>query len=130
MTILTLYQKIDLRKGEFHMKNTVLGVRAFACFLACVLCLSLLMACDSSPDKALVDSTVTNDETVLPEGESTADEEETTEAEDTSNPTSLRVMSFNVQGSVTVKERYDAVEHHILSYAPDLLGLQEDLPTS
>ncbi len=52
--------------------------------------------------------------------------------------TALRVMSFNVQGSLTLsggvasqasQNRIDAVRTEILYYSPDLLGLQEDKTT-
>ena len=111
------------------MKNKGFLTKAIALILVLLMCLPMAVACDSESEKDPVDSTASNNETTASAEETTAGEEETTE-EDDSDKIPLRVMSFNVQGTVTVSERYEAVKYHILSYAPDLLGLQEDLPAT
>lgn len=115
------------------MKNKCFLTKALAFILVLLMCLPMVVACDDT-GKDPVDSTAANDETTAPAEETTAGEEETAEEEiteeDDSDKVPLRVMSFNVQGTVTVAERYEAVKYHIQSYAPDLLGLQEDVPTT
>lgn len=111
------------------MKNKGFLTKAIALILVLLMCLPMAVACDSESEKDPVDSTASNNETTASAEETTAGEEETTE-EDDSDKVPLRVMSFNVQGTVTVSERYEAVKYHIQSYAPDLLGLQEDVPTT
>ena len=111
------------------MKYKGVLTKALALILVLLMCLPMAVACDSDSEKDPIDSTASNGETTAPAEETTAGEEETTE-EDDSDKVPLRVMSFNVQGTVTVSERYEAVKYHIQSYAPDLLGLQEDVPTT
>ena len=111
------------------MKNKSLLTRTLALLLVLLMCLPMAVACDDESEKDPVDSTAANDETTASAEETTAGEEETTE-EDDSDKVPLRVMSFNVQASVTVAERYETVKYHIQSYAPDLLGMQEDLGDS
>ena len=111
------------------MKYKGVLTKALALILVLLMCLPMAVACDSDSEKDPVDSTASSDETTASAEETTAGEEETTE-EDDSDKVPLRVMSFNVQGTVTVSERYEAVKYHIQSYAPDLLGLQEDVPTT
>lgn len=107
------------------MKNKGILAKALALILVLLMCLPMVVACDSGTGKDPVDSTASNNETTAPAEETDAGEEETTE-EDDSNKVPLRVMSFNVQGTVYENARYAAVKYNILSYAPDLLGLQED----
>jgi endonuclease/exonuclease/phosphatase family metal-dependent hydrolase len=118
------------------MKNKSFLTRTLALLLVLLMCLPMAVACDDGSEKDPVDSTAANDETTASAEETTASDEETTAGEeetteeDDSDKVPLRVMSFNVQASVTVAERYEAVKYHIQSYAPDLLGMQEDMGTS